>query len=178
LNISRVQDESSGDHVDLCTLHHAANSLTRRLADDTLIKLRSTGAASIRSRLSAIITKPVTPNELQHSIRSFDQFLSLRDTMADYTLSLDGIGWTYITIFIVWNLLLLAGVIFLWTHRQHPSLRMRRLPLLFAGIAVLHIYGSLCSLAYPFGAAFDCSVEFWMMYVPMHVRNVPKANNA
>jgi len=110
-------------------------------------------------------------------------------------LVLDGVGWTYITIFIVWNLSLLSGFAFLWTHRQHPSLRMRRLPLLFAGVSVLHIYGALCTLctyahtttskfamashrssdtehmltwlplAYPFGAVFPCSVEFWAMSI-------------
>jgi hypothetical protein len=66
--------------------------------------------------------------------------------MANKLLNLDRIGWTYITIFIVWNLLLLSGFVFLWTHRQHPSLRMRRLPLLFAGVFALHVYGSLCVL--------------------------------
>lgn len=115
--------------------------------------------------------------------------------MVNPLLVLDGVGWTYITIFIVWNLSLLSGFAFLWTHRQHPSLRMRRLPLLFAGVSVLHIYGALCTLctyahtyyiqvcfcitwirqhrayadliplAYPFGAVFPCTVEFWAMSI-------------
>jgi hypothetical protein len=82
-----------------------------------------------------------------------------------YELNLDGIGWTYVTIFIIWNLLLATGLTFLWINRQHPSLRMRRLPLLFVGVFVLHIYGCLCCVAYPFGAAFSCSAEFWMMSI-------------
>jgi hypothetical protein len=105
-----------------------------------------------------------------------------------YQLSLDRIGWTYVGIFILWNVLLSSGCVFLWTYRHHPSLRMRRLPLLFTGVGVLHIYGSLCCIgtynqdehivvsgheylltispsAYPFGAAFDCSIEFWMMSI-------------
>ncbi|KAH8642040.1 hypothetical protein IG631_04981 [Alternaria alternata] len=82
-----------------------------------------------------------------------------------YTLPLDRVGWTYITIFIIWNILTFTGVSFLWAHRKHPSVRMRRLPVLFAGIGVLHIYGSLCCLAYPIGPAVPCSLEFWMMSV-------------
>ncbi|KAB2111617.1 hypothetical protein AG0111_0g1258 [Alternaria gaisen] len=82
-----------------------------------------------------------------------------------YTLPLDRVGWTYITIFIIWNILTFTGVSFLWAHRKHPSVRMRRLPVLFAGIGVLHIYGSLCCLAYPIGPAVPCSVEFWMMSI-------------
>lgn len=58
----------------------------------------------------------------------------------------DGLGLAYITIFIVWNVLTVASLVFLWLNRQHPSLRIRRLPLLFAGIISLHIYGSICCL--------------------------------
>ncbi|KAI4938442.1 hypothetical protein J4E85_000882 [Alternaria conjuncta] len=61
--------------------------------------------------------------------------------MVNPLLVLDGVGWTYITIFIVWNLSLLSGFAFLWNHRQHPS------------------------LPYPFGAVFPCSVEFWAMSI-------------
>lgn len=56
------------------------------------------------------------------------------------------LGWAYTIIFIVWNVLFFACLAFLWAHRQHPSLRIRRLPLLFAGTIPLHIYGSICCL--------------------------------
>lgn len=42
---------------------------------------------------------------------------------------------------------------------------MRRLPLLFTGVAALHIYGAISIFAYPFGAYFPCSVIFWMMSI-------------
>ncbi|CAA9962758.1 hypothetical protein PTMSG1_06132 [Pyrenophora teres f. maculata] len=83
----------------------------------------------------------------------------------EYQLFLDRLGWTYVSIFIVWNVLLASGLTFLWLNRQHPTLRMRRLPVLFTGIISLHIYGNICCLAYPFGAAFPCSVVFWMMSI-------------
>lgn len=42
---------------------------------------------------------------------------------------------------------------------------MRRLPLLFAGVGALHIYGAISIWAYPFGAYFPCSVIYWMMNI-------------
>ncbi|KAL1653837.1 hypothetical protein SLS61_003622 [Didymella pomorum] len=42
---------------------------------------------------------------------------------------------------------------------------MRKLPLLFAGVGALHIYGAISIWAYPFGAYFPCTVIFWMMSI-------------
>ncbi|KAF5853064.1 hypothetical protein GGP41_001662 [Bipolaris sorokiniana] len=78
---------------------------------------------------------------------------------------LDTLGWVYTSIFITWNVVFVACLVFLWFHRQHPSLRIRRLPLLFAGIIPLHAYGSICCLAYVIGPIVSCSVEFWMMSI-------------
>ena len=71
-------------------------------------------------------------------------------------LRFDRIGWTYAGLDIAWNILLVAGMTFLWKNRQTPSLRMRNLPLLFTGVISLHIYGALCFLAYPTGALVNC----------------------
>jgi hypothetical protein len=74
-------------------------------------------------------------------------------------LNFDRLGWTYMGLFIVWNVALIAAVSFLWAHRQLPSIRMRRLPLLLAGIIPLHLFGSLCLIAYTVGAvAFPCTL--------------------
>lgn len=78
---------------------------------------------------------------------------------------LDHVGWTYLSLFIVWNITLACGMIFLWQHRQIPSLRMRKIPLLLAGVFSLHVYGALCIIAYPVGAYFSCTVEFWVMSI-------------
>lgn len=64
----------------------------------------------------------------------------------EYQLILDRLGWAYISIFIIWNVLLFSGLTFLWLNRQHPTLRMRRLPVLFSGILALHIYGNICCI--------------------------------
>ena len=42
---------------------------------------------------------------------------------------------------------------------------MRRIPLLFAGVIALHVYGAISIFAYPFGAYFPCSVIFWLMSI-------------
>jgi hypothetical protein len=85
-------------------------------------------------------------------------------------LTIDQLGWGYISIFIVWNVALAVGVTFLWTHRGMPSVRMRRVPLLLAGIIPLHIFGSLCVTAYPIGAvAFPCVFEFWYVNNPSQI---------
>lgn len=42
---------------------------------------------------------------------------------------------------------------------------MRKLPLLFAGVIALHIYGAISIWAYPFGAYFPCTVIYWMMSI-------------
>jgi hypothetical protein len=82
-------------------------------------------------------------------------------------------------IFIAWNITLAGGMTFLWINRQQPSVRMRKLPLLFAGIFSLHVYGALCILAYPVGSYFSCTVEFWVMsiWLPFGIAMFQAANS-
>ncbi|CAO2655689.1 Nn.00g044920.m01.CDS01 [Neocucurbitaria sp. VM-36] len=95
-----------------------------------------------------------------------------------YEFHFDSIGWTYMGLTIAWNVALVAGMIFLWIHRQQPSLRMRKLPLMFAGILCLHMYGLLCIVIYPIGAIFSCTLEFWIMsiYLPLGIALFHAAN--
>lgn len=95
-----------------------------------------------------------------------------------YVFHFDSIGWTYMGLTIAWNVMLAVGMIFLWTHRRLPSLRMRKLPLLFGGVLSLHIYGVLCIIVYPVGAVFSCSLEFWVMsiYLPLGIALFHAAN--
>jgi hypothetical protein len=69
------------------------------------------------------------------------------------------------SLFIAWNIVLFAGMVFLWIHRLDPSLRMRRLPLLLAGVFSLHVYAALCIIAYPIGPSISCTLEFWVMSI-------------
>ena len=56
-------------------------------------------------------------------------------------------------------------MIFLWTHRFEPSLRIRRVPLLLAGVLSLHLYGTISFLIYPVGSYISCTTEFWVMSI-------------
>lgn len=83
----------------------------------------------------------------------------------------DKIAWTYTAVAIVWNLAIVAALSFLWTRRSLPSLRMRRLGLLFAGILSLHTYGNFVLFLYMMGSGFPCNAEFWIMsiYLPVGI---------
>ena len=78
---------------------------------------------------------------------------------------LDNVAWVYLSLFIIWNVAFIAGLTFLWTHRQLPSLRMRRIPLLLTGLFFLHAYGGISFVQDPFGAYFPCTAEFWVMSI-------------
>lgn len=80
-------------------------------------------------------------------------------------LMLDGLGWAYMALFILWNIALAGGMAFLWTHRFQPSLRMRKIPLLLAGVTLLHVYAALSVIVYPVGEYFSCNFEFWVMSI-------------
>jgi hypothetical protein len=80
-------------------------------------------------------------------------------------LHLDALGWTYFGLFIAWNLALASGMAFLWTRRQLPSLRIRRIPLLLVGVFFLHSYAMLCLIAYPIQEYISCTLEFWVMSI-------------
>jgi hypothetical protein len=94
-------------------------------------------------------------------------------------LMLDGVGWTYMALFILWNLALAAGMTFLWINRFHPSLRMRKIPLLLAGVFSLHVYGAICLLAYPIAQYVSCNFQFWLMslWLPFGIALFHAANS-
>jgi hypothetical protein len=97
---------------------------------------------------------------------------------------LDGPGRAYVSFLIVWvrtcervvleisadnatyqSIALAVGMTLLWNNRYQPSLRMRRVPLLLAGVTSLHIYGSISLLVHPLGANISCGLEFWIMSI-------------
>jgi hypothetical protein len=77
---------------------------------------------------------------------------------------LDAVGWTYMGLFIVWNLALAGGMAFLWHKRQLPS---------------LHVYAMLCVIAYPISDYISCTLEFWVMsiLVPLGIALFQAANS-
>lgn len=80
-------------------------------------------------------------------------------------LNLNRIGWTYIGIVISWTSILAMAMGLLWYHRRLPTLSIRRLPLVFIAVVMLHIYWSLCMIGYVIMPVVPCATEFWVMSI-------------
>jgi hypothetical protein len=85
--------------------------------------------------------------------------------------NLNGLGWTYIGLAILWTILLFCGVVFLVLNRRLPFLRIRNLPLSISAVATLHVYWCLCMIAYVLNGFFPCATEYWIMslYLPLGI---------
>ncbi|KAI8935415.1 hypothetical protein NX059_007995 [Plenodomus lindquistii] len=125
--------------------------------------------------LVASVRRAYANNRLLYAVGPFSILESVSIVRTPFTMGIqlknDGIAWTYTSIAIVWNLAIVAALSFLWTRRSLPSLRMRRLPLLFAGILCLHTYGCFVLFLYMMGSGFPCNAEFWIMsiYLPLGI---------
>lgn len=42
---------------------------------------------------------------------------------------------------------------------------MRRLPLVFVAMSLLHVYWTLCMIGYVIGPVAPCAAEFWIMSI-------------
>ncbi|KAI4233367.1 MAG: hypothetical protein L6R40_007092 [Gallowayella cf. fulva] len=82
--------------------------------------------------------------------------------------NLDGWGILQIIVDVVYTLLLLVLCGILWTQRNHPIIRMRKIPMAIAAVLVLHVYLFLVLIVYPLNGHFPCNAEFWIMsiYLP------------
>ena len=83
----------------------------------------------------------------------------------------DGLAWTYLSIAIVWTILLAAGIVFLVLNRKLPYLRIRDIPLSVSAVITLHVYWCLCMVAYILNGNFPCGTEYWIMsiYLPLGI---------
>jgi hypothetical protein len=83
----------------------------------------------------------------------------------------DSLGKTYASIAISWTIILYAGVIWLYVHRDVQYLKMRNIPLAIVAVSFLHVYLVKILLAYTTNGHFLCSVEFWIMsiYLPFGI---------
>ncbi|KAF3012961.1 hypothetical protein E8E14_003007 [Neopestalotiopsis sp. 37M] len=89
------------------------------------------------------------------------------------------LGWVYIVLDIAWALLLAAGLAFLYRHRRLPFLQIRKLPLVFTAILILHCYGAVCMLCLTVGQLVPCDAQFWIMsiYLPFGMALLQAANS-
>lgn len=79
--------------------------------------------------------------------------------------NLNGLGRAYLGITIGWTVILVGVMAFLWHHRRLPHLQMRRLPLVFTAMTMLHLYGGLCFVGYVIMPIAPCAVEYWVMSI-------------
>lgn len=80
-------------------------------------------------------------------------------------LTINNVGWTYIGITVGWTVILYTAFGFLWYHRQLPQIQMRRLPLVFVAMTMLHLYWILCMIGYVIGPVAPCAAEYWVMSI-------------
>ncbi|KAI1081455.1 hypothetical protein F5B20DRAFT_569835 [Whalleya microplaca] len=89
------------------------------------------------------------------------------------------LGWVYIVLCAIWTAFLAVGILFLHRHRQLPFLQMRKLPLVFAAIILLHSYSAICMFLYTFEPVVPCNVQFWVMsiHLPFGMALLQAANS-
>lgn len=78
---------------------------------------------------------------------------------------MDMLGVFYIVITIIYTLFVAGELYLLYRHRSAFSIRIRNVKIVFAAVAMLHVYLVLVLLVYPENGAFPCSAEFWIMSI-------------
>ncbi|TQV92779.1 Regulator of G protein signaling superfamily [Cordyceps javanica] len=76
---------------------------------------------------------------------------------------LNGLGVFYIVFAIVWTLTLFGGMAYLWLRRNTQILRIRGLPISFAGILLMHVYWVCATTGYVYGPLMPEVAEYWIM---------------
>lgn len=91
----------------------------------------------------------------------------------------DGVGIFWSVLAIVWTCILATGMIFLYTKRHMPMLRIRSLPLSFGAVICLHLYWLAVQLGYVYGALMPTAIEFWIMsiYFPFGIALFQASNS-
>ncbi|KAM7215432.1 hypothetical protein V8F06_009192 [Rhypophila decipiens] len=104
---------------------------------------------------------PARPAARAIGVTVGSEFGTTPDTAPEVRLDAIGIWW--ITFDAVWTVILAAGMTWLWRRREHPTLRIRGLPLTFAGIVLLHLYWATVQIGYPVGPLAPEVAEYWIM---------------
>ena len=89
------------------------------------------------------------------------------------------LGWVYICLGAVWTVLLAGGILYLHRHRRLPFLQIRRLPIIFIAVTLLHLYAVVCLVSYTIHPIIPCDAQFWIMsiYLPFGIALLQAANS-
>lgn len=75
----------------------------------------------------------------------------------------DGVSIFWMTFAGIWTAVLVGGMVFLYTRREMPIVRIRGLPLSLGAVTLLHTYWLAVQLGYSYGHLMPAYVEFWIM---------------
>jgi hypothetical protein len=76
----------------------------------------------------------------------------------------DALGIFYVVFCAIWTTLVTGGMVFLWTNRRYPLLKIRGLPLSFVAIVLLHAYWVLGQFIYPVGQTIPIVLVYDFQY--------------
>ena len=85
--------------------------------------------------------------------------------------NLDGYGISQIVIAVVYSVFFYAAAAYLWSKRNHPMVKIRKIGLALLAILILHVYLFMIFTVYPLNGRFPCGVEFFIMstYLPIGI---------
>jgi hypothetical protein len=83
---------------------------------------------------------------------------------ADYGhIRLDLAGRIYLSIWIIWTLVVGLGVWQLWRNRRESYIRFRNIPLVLSAMFFIHAMLSWDLLTYVLNGVLPCDIEYWFM---------------
>ena len=83
----------------------------------------------------------------------------------------DGYGVSFVAVAVIYSVFFYTTCCYVWYHRKHTVLRMRKINLAIGSLLVLHVYLFMVMIAYWLNGTYPCSVEFWCMsiYLPIGI---------
>ncbi|KAL9124027.1 MAG: hypothetical protein Q9217_006600 [Psora testacea] len=83
----------------------------------------------------------------------------------------DGYALSQIVFIIIYTIFFFTACTYLWLHRMHPVIKMRKINLALMSVLILHVYLFMIFMVYPLNGEFPCGVEFWIMslYLPIGI---------
>lgn len=86
----------------------------------------------------------------------------------------DRVGIFFVTFAAVWTTIVASGMVFCLWNRHIPALKIRSLPLAFAGITLLHLYWCMAQIVYPIGGTMPMAIAYTVQYFIMGMSCSPR----
>ncbi|KAL8946029.1 MAG: hypothetical protein Q9222_007518 [Ikaeria aurantiellina] len=85
--------------------------------------------------------------------------------------NIDVWGILQIVFCVVYTVILCTLCWMLWQWRNHPVMRMRKIPMAICAVLVLHVYLIMVLVVYTVNGYWPCDAEFWIMsiYLPIGI---------